>query len=151
MSIRSGCSIVLFKSSIFWLVFCLYFFTYWERVYSFCSITNCRKRGFRQHTSIISQFPWVRNLGKMELVLCSGSQKNAIKVSAGLWAPLRLGSVPSPGGCWQNSLPCSCRAHGSLVGSKPIGQSLWLIPSLTSKSYVKGPTWLGQTRWGRVS
>lgn len=61
----------------------------WEWVISilvfYCCLTNSHKLGgFTQHTFIVSQLLYVRNMPRHSWVLCSGSHKVAIKVLTGL-------------------------------------------------------------------
>lgn len=66
----------------------------------------------KQHTLLISQCPLVRSLGTLDW----GSHKAAIKGMTGAGVSSEAqGPLPSTGGCWQNSVPCNCRAHSNLL------------------------------------
>lgn len=82
----------------------------------------------KQHTSITSQFLWVRSLGTAEpgplLRISLGGRRDA--GSAGASPEPQLGSAPNACGCWPVSIPCGLLAAGPM--SLLAGATLELLP-----------------------
>lgn len=92
----------------------------------YCCIANCHKLyGFKQLRCITLLFAWATVWAQFNGVLSSGSPQAALKVSA--WAGVSSESQDSVSpGCWQNSIPCSCKKHGHCISkakrSMPLGR-----------------------------
>ena len=83
---------------------------------SFQLLTNYHKLySLKQHTFMISQFPWVKSWAQLIWVLCTRSLKATVMVSARLYSHPRLGwgrihFQVHPG--WQSSFPCGRQIEG---------------------------------------
>lgn len=98
-------------------------------VFCCCRTNHHKLSSLKQHV-LSHNFHRAGIQAQLSWVLCSGSHKAAIKVSAGTVVPSEAwGPLPSLCGCWQHSFPCSWRTHGNLL-LRDQQESLWLLDSL---------------------
>lgn len=148
MPIRSIGLIVLFKSSTVLLIFCLYFFIYWERICRFLWLHN-KLPQIRLKAAHICYLTVSTNQESGDDLVGSCAQGLGRMQSGcqlGLCSYLRLGGlfhahvvVGIMHFLAAAELMIACLFKASRT------ESLWLISSLISRPYFKGPIWLGQT------
>ena len=106
----------------------------------YCCVRKSPKlSGLKQHQVMTSQFLQVRSLHRTQLVLCSGSPQAEMKLSTTAAASSKPQShLSSSRGCWQISVPQSCKIEASFL-LLAISPGLLSVPRGHPPSLPHGP------------
>lgn len=91
----------------------LYLLVYWWLFISFLMLCKILPQlsGLKQYTSLASKFLWVKNWAQSNCILCSGSHKISVMVSADLHSLWSHGPLSNSYRCWKNSIPYGSRTE----------------------------------------